>query len=69
MVDKDIQVVPQEYTILNTQYTASRATVTVEMKFRYRDYTEVKEYTYHLERRDRVWMITEYEVANVRTTS
>ena len=68
VVDQDIQVVPSEFTVLNTQYTPSRATVTVEMKFKYRDYSEVKEYTYHLTRRDRVWMITDYEVMNLRTT-
>ncbi len=67
-VDQDIQVVPQEYTILNTQYTPTRGTVTVEEHFRYRDYTEVKEYTYELTKRDQVWMITGYDVANVRTT-
>ncbi len=67
-VDQDIQTVPQDFTILNTQYTPSRGTVTVEERFRYRDYTEVKQYTYNLTRRDRVWMITGYEVANVRTT-
>ncbi len=67
-VDQDIQTVPQDFTILNTQYTASRGSVTVEERFRYRDYTEVKQYTYNLTRRDRVWMITGYEVANVRTT-
>jgi len=68
VVDEDIQVVPSEFSILNTQYTPFRGTVTVEMKFKYRDYTEVKEYTYHLVRRDKVWMITAYEVVNVRTT-
>ncbi len=68
VVDQDIQVVPSEFAILNTQYTPAKAVVTVEMKFKYRDYSEVKEYTYHLTRRDRVWMITDYEVMNLRTT-
>jgi hypothetical protein len=67
-VDQDINVVPTEFTILNTQYTPVRATVVAELKFKYRDYTEVKEYTYQLSRRDKVWMIVGYEVANVRTT-
>jgi hypothetical protein len=67
-VDEDIQVVPSEFAILNTQYTPARATVSVEMRFRYRDYSEVKEYTWHLDRRDRVWMIVDYEVMNLRTT-
>ncbi len=67
VVDQDIQVVPNEFTVLNTQYTPSKAAVTVEMRFKYRDYSEIKEYTYHLTRRDKVWMITDYEVMNLRT--
>ena len=66
-MDEDILVIPQEFEILNTQYTPSQGTVTVIEKFAYPDYTEVKEYTYYLERRENIWLIVNYEVMNIGT--
>ena len=64
-IDEDILIKPTEFEILITQYTPTEGTVTVREKFAFSDYTELKEYTYYLERRDRHWMITNYEVMNL----
>jgi hypothetical protein len=66
-VDIDILVIPSEYEIKQTSYTALEAEVTVEEKFQYRDYAELKEYTYYLERRDNIWVVTDYEIVNLGT--
>ena len=66
-VDIDILVIPSEYEIKQTSYTALEAEVTVEEKFQYRDYVEIKEYTYYLERRDNIWVVTDYEIVNLGT--
>ena len=36
-------------------------------KFRQRDFTELKRFTYNLTRRDRIWLITGYETVNLGT--
>jgi hypothetical protein len=66
-VGEDILVVPASFEILQTAYTPFEATVIVVERFRYPDYTEIKKYTYYLERRDTVWLITDYEVVNLGT--
>jgi hypothetical protein len=66
-VDEDILVIPASFEILQTAYTPSEGTVTVLERFRYPDYTELKRYTYYLERRDTVWLVTDYEVVNLGT--
>jgi hypothetical protein len=66
-VDEDILVIPSSFDILETTYTPFRGTVTVLERFRYPDYTEVKKYTWYLERRDTIWLITDYEIVNLGT--
>ena len=66
-VDVDILVIPSEYEIIQTRYTPLEAEVTVIEKFQYRDYVEVKRYTYFLERRDSIWVVTDYEIVNLGT--
>ena len=66
-VDVDILVIPAEYEIVQTSYTPLEAEVTVIERFRYRDYVEVKRYTYFLERRDSIWVVTDYEIVNLGT--
>ena len=67
IVDQDILVIPNEFEIENTAYTAIEGNVTVLQKFNYRDYTELKRYTYYLQRKDRYWLITNFEVMNIGT--
>jgi len=66
-VDVDILVIPVTYEIVQTSYTPFEGRVTVIEKFQYRDYVEVKRYTYSLERRDTIWVITDYEIVNLGT--
>ena len=67
VVDGDIVLIPTAFSILETRYTPFAATVLVTEKFAQRDYTEVKRFTYSLTRRDRIWLITGYEAANLGT--
>jgi len=66
-VDQDILVIPASFEILQTSYTPFEGTVVVIERFRYPDYTEVKKYTYYLERRDDIWLVTDYEILNLGT--
>jgi hypothetical protein len=66
-VDQDIAVIPSSFDILETTYTPFQGTVSVLERFRYSDYTEIKKYTWYLERRDTIWLITDYEVQNLGT--
>jgi hypothetical protein len=66
-VDVDILVIPARFEIVQTSYTPLEAQVTVIERFQYSDYVEVKRYTYFLERRDSIWVITDYEIVNLGT--
>ncbi|MDR0451298.1 MAG: hypothetical protein LBH26_08540 [Treponema sp.] len=66
-VDGDITLIPFEYEIERTVYNALEGTVTVLEKFRTGNYTEIKRYTYHLQRKDSVWIVTDYVVTNLGT--
>ncbi|HUX11861.1 MAG TPA: hypothetical protein VMW87_02465, partial [Spirochaetia bacterium] len=63
----DIVVVPSSFQVVRTAYTPDRGTVEVLEKFNNGSFTEVKRYTYTLERRDRIWYIVNYDVQNVGT--
>ncbi len=67
VVDNDIVLIPSEFEVQETRYTPFEATVQVLERFRQRDYTELKRFTYALTRRDRIWLITGYETVNLGT--
>jgi hypothetical protein len=67
VVDTDIVLIPSDFEILETHYTPFEATVLVTEKFKQRDFTEVKRYTYSLTRKDRIWLISRYETVNLGT--
>jgi hypothetical protein len=67
VVDTDIVVIPSEFEIIKTSYTPNSGTVQVLEKFRYSDYTEVKRYTYFLQKKDEIWYISNYDVRNIGT--
>jgi hypothetical protein len=60
-------LIPTEFEIQKTSYTPVEAIVLVIEKFDYTDFTEVKQFTYYLRRRDRIWTLYNYEVQNLRT--
>jgi len=67
VVDRDILLVPSSFEILKTSYTPYKATVIVKAKFKLPDFTEVKQYSYYLTRKDRFWLITGYDIINLGT--
>jgi hypothetical protein len=66
-IDGEFSTIPLEYTIERTSYGGEEGTVTVLEKFRTGTYIESKRYTYHLRRRDDIWMIVDYTVLNLGT--
>ncbi len=66
-IDKDILTIPSSFKIIKTTYTPFEGAVEVIEKFKYSDYTEIKKYTYYLERKDRYWQIINYEIQNLGT--
>jgi hypothetical protein len=66
-VDMDIALIPMNFVIERTVYSADIATVTVRQYFRVGNFTEIKRYTWHLERRDEYWAIVDYSVTNIGT--
>jgi hypothetical protein len=63
----DLILTPTEFDIQKTTYTPTDAAVVVREKFAYPDFTEIKQYTYYLERRDTIWLVTNYELKNMGT--
>jgi hypothetical protein len=66
-IDGDINVIPSAFEIQKTAYGPDTGTVQVLEKFRYADYTELKSYTYRLQRQDKYWIIVDYEIKNLGT--
>jgi hypothetical protein len=67
VMDGNISVIPTSFTMEQCQYNSSEGTVTVLEKFRQITFTELRRYTYYLERKDEVWMIVDYSVASLGT--
>lgn len=68
-IDGDISVIPTTFEILRTVYNNDEGTVTALLKFRMPTYTELKRYTYFLEKRDNFWIIVNYSVEGLGTES
>ena len=67
VVDNDIILVPESFEIINTTYTPLRGKVLVRELFKYRNYKEIKEYTYYLHKKEGFWTIYNYEIRNIGT--
>jgi hypothetical protein len=66
-IEEDILLIPSTYTIQKTTYTETEGTVQVVERFAHTDYTELKQYTYYLKKKDQYWIIDDYEVKNLGT--
>ena len=66
-IDGDIAVIPTTYEILRTVYNNEEGNVTVLEKFRTRDYTELRQYVYYLEKRENYWFIVNYTMQPMGT--
>jgi hypothetical protein len=62
-----ISVIPTSFEIQKTTYDAADATVIALEKFKNPGFTELKQYTYHLKKSDRFWIIDDYEIRNQGT--
>lgn len=62
-----ISLIPSDYRVLQTTYNPSIGTVTVEQRYDLGSYTEIKRFTYELEKRDGIWYIVRYQVVNLGT--
>jgi hypothetical protein len=69
VIDGDIAVIPSDFRIERTTYGETEGTVVVLERFKGLSGTfmERKRYTYTLQRRDGVWIITDYVVLNLGT--
>jgi len=67
LIDGDISVIPTSFEILKTVYNNNEGTVTALLRFRNRNYTELRRYTYLLEKRDIFWIIVNYSVESLGT--
>jgi len=66
-IDGDIGVIPTTFEIQRTVYNNDEGEVTALLKFRMPTYTELRRYTYYLERQDNFWMIVNYSVQGLGT--
>ena len=65
--DKDIAMIPVEFTIERTTYSTTEAEVTVIEWFDYTSFREKKRFTYNLASRDDIWTVYDYSVDNLGT--
>jgi len=65
----DIALIPTTFDILRTQYNNDRGTVIVLQRFRLPNYTELRQYTYDLVKRDNYWIIVNYSVQGMGTAA
>lgn len=68
-VDGDISLIPTTFEIQRTQYYNDTGEVTALLRFRTRDYTELRRYTYFLEKKDNIWFIVNYSVQAMGTAA
>jgi len=66
-IEQDVLLIPRSFEIVETEYKATSGTVKVLERFVYPDYTERKRFTYYLEKQDKYWIITDYDVENLGT--
>jgi hypothetical protein len=69
VIDGDIAVIPTTFDILKTQYNNDEGYVVVLQRYRFPNFTELREYTYYLEKEDNLWSIVNYTVQKMGTTS
>ena len=65
--DKDVAIIPVDFKIERTIYSATEAEVTVIEWFDYTSFREKKRFTYNLSSRDDIWTVYDYSVENLGT--
>jgi hypothetical protein len=67
VIDGDINVIPTSFVIERTEYNNNEGTVIVLARFRETNFTQLRRYTYYLERKDNIWKIVNYTVRGFGT--
>jgi len=67
VIDGDINVIPSSFQIEKTEYNNYEGNVIVLARFKYSNFTELRRYTYYLERKDNIWKIVNYTVRGLGT--
>jgi hypothetical protein len=67
VIDGDIVNIPNSFNIMKTQYNNDTGSVVVLQRYRFPNYTELREYTYFLEKKDNFWVIVNYAVQGMGT--
>lgn len=65
--DNDIVAVPERFEIQKTTYSQTEGKVVVLEWFKYKNFSERKEYTYYVRQKDGIWQIYDYDVNNLGT--
>jgi hypothetical protein len=61
----EISFLPNKFHIVKTEYSEGKGKVEAIITFKYLDYEENKYYTYYLNRKNDIWLVTSYEVMNL----
>ena len=61
----EISFLPNKFEIVKTEYSDGKGKVDAIITFKYLEYEERKYYTYYLNKKNDVWLITSYEVMNL----
>ncbi|MCL2808849.1 MAG: hypothetical protein FWD24_02150 [Treponema sp.] len=69
VVDGDIHQIPTSFEILRTVYNNDEGSVVVLQRYRHAAFTELRHYTYFLEKKDNFWTIVNYTVQGMGTTA
>jgi len=67
VIDGDIVNIPTTFTVLRTVYNNNEGEVVVLQRYRMPTFTELREYTYTLVKRDDYWIIVNYSVQGMGT--
>ena len=67
VIDGNIVTIPTTYEILRTVYNNNEGTVAVLQRYRMPSFTELRQYTYYLEKNDGFWTIVDYTVQGLGT--
>jgi hypothetical protein len=67
VIDGDINVIPTSFLVEKTEYNNNEGNVIVLARFKYSNFTELRRYTYYLERKDNIWKIVNYTVRGLGT--
>ena len=69
VVDGDISMIPTSFDILRTVYSVDEGTVTVMQRYRFSNYTQLRQYTYYFKKQNDYWVIVDYSVQGMGTIS